>query len=404
MNNWKRTFAIIWTGQFVSIITSVTVNFAIILWLTMETGSGEMLAWASVAGLLPQALLGPVAGVYIDRWNRKRTMIVADVFIALCTLVLAFLFWFELIQVNYIFIVLALRSIGSAFHMPAMQAAIPMIAPKEQLTRIAGINQMITSTGTIAGPALAALLITNIDIEYVLLLDVFGAVIACVTLLMVTIPDPEKTVRKIGSVFTQIKEGAGAVLQNRGLSWVFLFVVLLTLFYMPVSVLLPLMTANYFGGKEFAISLVEIVWGVGALVGGAIIGTKVYKINRIVLLNISYLICGVSVLISGLLSTEGFNWFVSLIAIGGIAGGIYNSLFTGIVQTNIGADLLGRVFSMFYSLHIIPAMLGLIGIGFFTDTLGVNNTFIICGIVLILIGFLAFTTPSALRLDRKSSF
>ena len=92
MENWKKVFAIIWTGQFLSILSSTIVNFAVILWLSIETGSAEMLAYAAIAALLPQALLGPVSGVLIDRWNRKRTMIFADMFIAFCTLVLAFLF------------------------------------------------------------------------------------------------------------------------------------------------------------------------------------------------------------------------------------------------------------------------------------------------------------------------
>ena len=83
MENWKRTFGIIWSGQFVSILTSSIVGYAVIFWMSLETGSAEVLALAAIAGMLPQSLLGPVVGVYIDRWDRKRTMILADSFIAL---------------------------------------------------------------------------------------------------------------------------------------------------------------------------------------------------------------------------------------------------------------------------------------------------------------------------------
>ena len=98
MKNWKQTFAVIWTGQFFSILTSVVVNFGIVLWISMETRSAEMLAYGTIAALLPQALLGPVTGVFIDRWKRKRVMMLADSFIATCTAVLALLFWLDIAQ------------------------------------------------------------------------------------------------------------------------------------------------------------------------------------------------------------------------------------------------------------------------------------------------------------------
>lgn len=384
-----------------SIITSITVNFAIILWITFETGSAGMLAYASIAALLPQALLGPVSGVFIDRWNRKRTMILADSFIAFCTLVLAVLFWLDIAEMWHIFVLLALRSVGSAFHAPAMQASVPLIAPQEQLARVAGINQMINSVGNIAGPALGALLIVNFEIQYVLMIDIVGAAFACTSLLFVTIPDPERSIDKVRSVFREMKDGAMAVLENRGLSWVFLFSILVTLFLMPVSVLFPLMTTQHFGGGEFQVSVIEIAWGVGALIGGAIMGAKVYDVNKVVLVSISYLACGLSFVIPGLLSPDRFGWFVALTAFGGITGAIYNSAFTAIVQTNIEPGALGRVFSMFYTISLIPSLIGLVAIGFFADNLGITNSFIVCGAVIILIGILSFLPPSAMRVDSK---
>ena len=384
-----------------SILTSITVNFAVILWITFETGSAEMLAYAAVAAMLPQALLGPVSGVFIDRWNRKRTMIAADSFIAFCTLILAVLFWLNVAQMWHIFVLLALRSVGAAFHAPAMQASVPLIAPKDQLTRVAGINQMINSVGNIAGPALGALLIVNFKMQYVLMIDIAGAAFACISLLFVTIPNPEKSADKVRNVFREMKEGVMTVLKNRGLSWVFFFSVLVTLFLMPVSVLFPLMTTQHFGGGEYQVSVIEIVWGVGALIGGAIMGAKVYNINKVILLSISYLACGLSFVIPGLLSPDAFGWFVAMTAFGGITGALYNSAFTAIVQTNIEPGALGRVFSMFYTFSLIPSMLGLIGIGFFADSLGVANSFIVCGSAIILLGFLSLLPPSAIRVDSK---
>lgn len=401
-NNWKRAFVIIWSGQFFSILTSSLVNFAIIIWISLQTGSAEMLAWAAIAALLPQTIIGPFTGALIDRWNRKRIMMLADTFIALCTLVLAILFWLDIAEIWHIFGLLGLRSIGSAFHMPAMQASVPLLAPTDQLTRIAGVNQIIASVSQIAGPALGAMLITIWEIEYVLLFDVGGALIAVTSLFFVHIPNPEKEEGKERNILKEMKEGGLIILRNRGLSWVFLYDISVMFFIIPISVLFPLMTLEYFNGTEFQAGIIEAIWSVGALVGGTIMGAKVYKINRVALINWMYLVCGLTFLLTGLLSPGGFVWFAVLTAIGGVSGAVYNAAFTGLLQTKIEPGALGRVFSMFFTFSFIPAMLGLIGIGFVADGVGLTTSFILSGIIIFLIGIAAFLTPVAMRLDRQN--
>ena len=400
-SNWKRAFTIIWSGQFFSILSSSLVNFAIIIWLSLETGSAEMLAWAAIAALLPQTVIGPFTGALIDRWNRKRVMMLADSFIALCTLALAVLFWMEIAQLWHIFALLGLRSIGSAFHMPAMQASVPMLAPIEQLTRVAGINQVIASVSQIAGPALGAMLITIWEIEYVILLDVAGALIAVTSLFFVQIPNPAREKESAKNILKEMREGAMSVLRDKGLSFVFLYSIAVTFFLVPISVLFPLMTLEHFEGTEFQAGIIEAIWSVGALIGGAIMGAKVYKVNRVGLINGMYLLCGLTFLFSGLLSPDGYVGFAVLTAIGGISGAIYNSAFTGLIQTKIDPSALGRVFSMFFTVSLIPAMLGLVGIGFFADGLGLTTSFILCGIIIVVVGVVAFLTPSAMKLDQK---
>ncbi len=399
-SNWKRTFAIIWSGQFFSILTSSLVNFAIIIWLSLQTGSAEILAWAAIAAMLPQSIIGPFTGALIDRWNRKLVMMLADTFIAICTLILAALFWLNIAELWHIFVLLGFRSVGSAFHMPAMQASVPLVAPKEQLTRVAGINQIIASVSQIAGPALGAMMITIWDIEYVLIFDVAGALIAVTSLFFVKIPNPEKNKDIEKDIFKEIKVGAMIVLRNKGLSMVFLYSIIVVFFMVPISVLFPLMTLDYFNGTEFQAGIIEAIWSVGALIGGAIMGAKVYKVNRVGLINWMYLIMGAAFLLSGLLSPTGFVWFAVLTAISGVSGAVYNSAFTGILQTKIEPSALGRVFSMYFTVALIPAMLGLIGIGYIADTIGLNTSFFISGVIIIVIGIIALFTKSAMKLDK----
>lgn len=403
MDNWKRVFAIIWTGQFLSILTSSIVNFAIVLWLSLETGSAEVLAFATMAALLPQSVLGLFTGIFIDRWKRKRVMIMADSFIAFCTLILAVLFYFDLAKISHIYVLLALRSVGSAFHMPAMQASVPLLAPKSELMRIAGINQVIQSVCNIAGPALAGLFITMMKMTNILLLDVAGAAFACLSLCFVFIPDPSQEERNSElHLWREAKEAIMEVRNQYGLSWLFLLSILATFVIMPVSVLFPLMTLNHFAGNAFQVSLVEVSWGGGALLAGALLGLKKYRWNEILLINGMYIALGLTFLFSGLLPVSGFIWFAVLTALGGVCGSLYFATFTTAIQSRIDPGVMGRVFSFYMSFSMLPSMIGLLSTGFLADSIGLGNTFIISGGFLCLIGIISFFIPSLISL--KESF
>ena len=403
MDNWKRVFAIIWTGQFLSILTSSIVNFAIVLWLSLETGSAEVLAFATMAALLPQSVLGLFTGIFIDRWKRKRVMIMADSFIAFCTLILAVLFYFDLAKISHIYVLLALRSVGSAFHMPAMQASVPLLAPKSELMRIAGINQVIQSVCNIAGPALAGLFITMMKMTNILLLDVAGAAFACLSLCFVFIPDPSHEERNSElHLWREAKEAIMEVRNQYGLSWLFLLSILATFVIMPVSVLFPLMTLNHFAGNAFQVSLVEVSWGGGALLAGALLGLKKYRWNEILLINGMYIALGLTFLFSGLLPVSGFIWFAVLTALGGVCGSLYFATFTTVIQSRIDPGVMGRVFSFYMSFSMLPSMICLLSTGFLADSIGLGNTFIISGGFLCLIGIISFFIPSLISL--KESF
>lgn len=393
MQNWKRVFAIIFTGQLFSTLSSYVVSYSVIFWLSVETRSAEVLAYATIAALLPQMVLGLFTGVYVDRWNRKRTMILADLFIALCTLVLASLFWITEPKIFYIYLLLMMRSAGMAFHVPAMQASVPLLAPKDKLMRIAGINNMIQSVSTIASPALAALLISLFELQWILLIDVAGAIIAVITLLMVHIPDPEKKEHTKPHLGRELLEGMKEIYSKPGLLWLFILALSAMFFIMPVAALFPLMTLEHFSGTTYMMSIVEIAWGIGMLIGGAIIGHRRLNNYKVVLINITYLVLGLTFLFSGILPPSGFAIFASLTAIGGITMTLYSGSFTVIIQTMVEPAALGRVFSLYSSVTLLPSMIGLLATGYIADTIGIGNAFIISGIGIALLGIAAFLIP-----------
>ena len=402
MNNWKKKFIIIWSGQLFSILSSSIAQFAIVLWISLETGSAEVLSLATIAALLPQVVLGPFAGVFVDRWSRKWTMILADSFVALCSAVIALLFYLDVIEIWQIYLLLMLRSIGSAFHAPAMKSSIPLLAPEKELTRIASINQTIQALCNICGPVLGAALIVSTNMSVVMLLDVVGAAIACTSLLFVFIPNPEKTeTETTNNVLRDMKDGFIAIRSNRGLKWVMVTEILITFFIMPVVALIPLMTLKNFSGTAYQVSLIELLFGSGALVGGILLGIWNPRVRKVVMINLSYVIVGVSIFITGLLPPSAFIIYAIMAIVQGISMPFYSGPFTALLQTQIEISFLGRVFSLFDSISLLPSILGLLATGFIADAIGIANVFVICGIAIVMTGLLAFFIPSIMNLERK---
>jgi DHA3 family macrolide efflux protein-like MFS transporter len=341
----------------------------------------------------------------VDRWDRRKTMIFADLFIAMCSGIMALLFWLGETSTGYIYLLLALRSIGSAFHVPAMQASTPLIAPESQLMRVAGVNQSIFSLSTIAGPAIAALFVSSLSMTHALLFDVLGAIIATISLIMVKIPNPVKKVgsEEAGAMLREFKEGFKALLHMPGLKWLFIFIVLATFFIVPVATIFPLMTLDHFNGTTYQMSLIEIVWGVGMLAGGGIMSLPKFNVNKIILINTMYIILGLTFFFSGFLSPQGFLFFAILTTIGGIAAAIFHGSFTVVMQTSIDPAVMGRAFSIFDTFTMMPAMVGLLLTGYIADTIGISNAFIISGGVIALLGAISFFVPSLMHLNKSEN-
>lgn len=221
IKNWKKQFAVIYTGQAFSILGSAAVQFAVIWWLTIQTESAITLTIASLVAFLPNMLIGPFAGVWIDRYNRRTVMILADGLVAVSSIILGAAFLLvETPPIWFIYIVLFLRGLGNTFHGPAMQAAIPMFVPADMLTKAGGWGNMIQSISNMMGPVLGAALMSFLPISSIMIVDILGAAFAIVCLLFVIIPDITQTNEKM-SVLSDMKQGFIAMKANKPLMAVF---------------------------------------------------------------------------------------------------------------------------------------------------------------------------------------
>ena len=396
--NWKRTFFTIWSGQAVSLITSAIVQMAFIFYLTQKTGSALILSLASLAGFLPYALLGPLIGVWVDRYDRKRILIGADLMIALCGAGLAVFSYYMDPPVWLVLTVLALRSIGTAFHSPALSAVTPLLVPESELTRCAGYSQALQSIGYIVSPAIAALLYSAWSLTELMALDVAGALIACATVARVTIPKL-KAERQATHFFAELKEGFTVLHKERGLFALLLVGTVYMLIYMPINALYPLMSMRYFGGTPVHISATEIAYAAGMLLGSLALGALHVK-RRINWISASIALMGMALLASGLLPPTGFIAFLLCCIVMGLSVPFYSGIQTALFQERIPPEYLGRVFSLTGSVISLAMPLGLMLSGAFADTIGVSRWFFLSGIAVVLTSLLCRSVPSIRKLNR----
>ncbi|NMA84304.1 MAG: macrolide efflux MFS transporter Mef(A) [Epulopiscium sp.] len=399
---WKRDFFTIWTGQAISLFTSAILQMAIIFYLTEKTGSAMVLSIASLVGFLPYAVFGPMIGVLVDRYDRKKIMIGADLIIATAGAALAIIALYMELPVWMVMIVLFIRSIGTAFHSPALSAVTPLLVPEEQLTRCAGYSQSLQSVSYILSPAVAAFLYSVLELNAIIVIDVLGAVIACITVALVRVPKlslEEQSLEK--NFIKEMKEGFVVLKENKGLFALLLIGTLYMFVYMPINALYPLISMEYFEGTSMHVSITEIAYASGMLVGGLLLGLFSNFKKRIILITASIFMMGASLTISGLLPTSGFVIFVVCCAIMGLSVPFYSGVQTALFQEKIKPEYLGRVFSLTGSMMSLAMPVGLILSGIFADRTGVNNWFLISGILIVGIAIVCPLIPVIRSLDDK---
>lgn len=383
LENWQRSFIKIWSGQAISLITSSVVQCVIIWYITYKTESALWLSIATLAGFIPQGILGLFIGSYIDKRNRKKIMVISDSFIALVSLIMVVYGLFDELSLWLILICLVLRSIGTAFHSPSLQASIPLIVPEDKMLKYSGYTQSLQSISLIIGPALAALLYGKIDISFIILLDVIGALIALFTLAISEIPNPKSTSYEKISFYKETKEGFNIIINNKVIRYLFIISAFYILLYMPISSLFPLMTVSYFEKTPFHAGVVETLFAIGMLIGGLTLSrTKLFE-NKKRNMTISIFIMGISITLSGILSKELFIVFAVGSLIMGFSGPIAQATITTVFAEQIDATFLGRVYSNYMSLMVIVMPLGLFLSGIFADVIGINIWFFITGILML---------------------
>jgi len=403
-SRWQRLFFPIWGGQALSLVGSRLVQFALVWWLTKTTGSGTVLAVASMMAYLPQIAISPFAGALVDRWDRRLVLIVADGSIALATVLLVVLFATGWIQSWHVFVVLFVRAAGGAFHWPAMSASTSLMVPEKHLPRVAGLNQTLHGVALIVSPPLGAFLIEILPVQGVLSIDVITAILAILPLLFIAIPQPVKPEQAEGlrkTVIGGLVEGLRFAWSWPGMLLLIGALALMNFIVNPAFALLPLYVVRVLEGSAVHLGSLQGVMGAGVILGGLLLSAWGGFKKRILTALLAVAVMGVAIVAMGI-APHGWLYLVGgALFVCGFMESVAVGAFMATLQSSVPNRMQGRVFSLMGSGTQAFVLLGLALAGPLTDRYGIQIWFVIGGIAYLAVGLGSLFVPAIMGIETR---
>ena len=339
-------FFLIWIGQVVSMLASGMSGFALSIWIFQQTRSATAMGLMQFSFTLPFLLVTPIAGVMVDRYNRKVMMAVSDMTAVSATLAILILQYLGLLQYWHLYVANILYGLGNAFQWPAYSAAISMMVKKDDYGRANGLMSLMEAGPGVFAPLLAGMLLPLIHLQGILLLDVLTFFVALGALLVVFIPQPERTAEGRAGEGNLLKEavyGFRYIFQRPsllGLQMIFFFSNLF--FGIGMTVLLPLILLRT-GDDSGALGTVQSAAAIGAVVGGIVMsvwGGFKRRVNGVLA---GWFVTGVFAIFLGL--GNGLIFWLVFSMMQGLVGPLINTSNQAIWQAKVAPDVQGRVFS-----------------------------------------------------------
>jgi DHA3 family macrolide efflux protein-like MFS transporter len=402
---WKIPFFTIWSGQAASLLGSQLVGFALVWHLTETTGSAKVLATAAMMEWLPRVFIGPLAGAIVDRWDRRRVMLAADSLIALATAAMIYLGWSGQLEIWHIYLLMMVRSIGGAFHFPAMTASTALMVPEEHLSRIQGLNQLLQGVMNIAAPPLGALLVQFMPLHGVLGVDVITAALAIFTLLLIQIPQPKvedsSKTEKL-SIWGDMRAGFVYVWEWSALRKILGLAVLINAISVPAIILLPLLVTKEFGGEAIEVAAIQSAFAIGFLVGGLLLAVWGGLKRKIVTATLGIFGSAVGMLLVGIAPGTAFWIATGGIFIAGFTNVLTNGPTFALLQTVVAENMQGRVFALVISLANAMTPIGLLISGPLAEVNGIRTWFLLTSIVFAFVGVFILGNADVRNIENRA--
>jgi len=387
MKNWKHNTAIFLGSQTISLLGSYLVQYAIMWHITLTTQSGVMMTIAIICGVLPTFFVSPFAGVWADRYNRKLLIILADIFIALATLILAVLFLLGYKALWLLFVMSAVRALGSGVQSPAIGAFLPQLVPTDKLTQVNAVKATIHSVIALLSPMLSAALLTLAAIEVIFFIDVVTAAVAvCILLAFLHVPVHAKALE--GGSVSYLRDLAAGVMyirEHRFIKHLLWFCAVFFILSGPLAFLTPLQVARSFGDEVWRLSAIEITFSTGMIAGGLLMAAWGGFQNKILTMTLSSLMIGACAIALGLIPS--FWIYLFIMTLTGVVMPVFNTPFTALLQEKVAGDFLGRVFGVLDMISSTMMPLGMLVFGPAADYIKIEWMLVGTGLLLFIEGF-----------------
>ena len=388
--------ALFLASQAVTLLGSSIVQFAIIWYVTLETSSGGWVALLSAAAYIPQFLISFFAGVWADRYPRKRLIIAADGAIAIATLALVLLLpqisRNETIYVALV-VISVIRSLGTGVHTPAVNATVPQLVAEDYLMKFNGINATVQSVVQFSAPAIAGSILTWGSFRGALMLDVVTAIVGIGLLGAIAIPF-EKWTESV-PVFAEMQEGIRYAAKERFLGKLIMLFGLFIFLCVPAGFLATLFVNRYYGDTYFHMTLVEVIGFLGMMAGGLLISTWGGFKRHTKTLLVGMMSFGLLAILMGL--AENFYVYLVLMAIYGVALTMVQTASTTLLQENSTPEMSGRIFGLYGAAYSSFLPIGMMVFGLLADGTSMRLLMVVSGGLLILMAAVMFLDKSFYR-------
>ncbi|UCG04495.1 MAG: MFS transporter [Candidatus Heimdallarchaeota archaeon] len=398
-----RGYLVFLVGQWISMFGSNVVGFSIIWFLTVTTGSTFVLGLATFLNFAPFIIATPVAGVFIDRWSRKKVIAFVDFMQAFFTVVLIGFFLMDVFSpLELVAILLTLntiRALFGAFHTSAVDTLLPIMVPKKHYSRINGINYLVNGIiGGIAGPIIGAytLEVLLIPLKTILWLDVITFLVAILPTVLIYFPKVKKRVldeKEKTSFKSEFSEGMKFIKETPGLFALLFVFAGANLFMTPFYIQLPLfVTAIHLGGASqlaFLLTAQQSGMLIGSIVMSTWKGFENHAKGVALALFMGYF--GFAIMVSA-----PFGYF-ALIGIGLFIAGFTlpaaNVSSEAIWASTVPQEILGRVYAVRRTLAQITAPLAMLLSGIIAEFINLSLVLLVCTVCgLLVLGYSWFFT------------
>ncbi len=386
----SKNIIIFLSSQAVTLFGTSLVQYAIAWHITLVTGSGLMTMFSVIAGFLPTFLISPFAGVMADKFNKKNIIIISDSLIALTSLIIAVLLLSGTNSIWYLIIASVIRALGSGIQGPAISSLIPLITPKEQLTRVNGINGTIQTLIMLLAPIVSGSLLAFASIGAIFFIDVITAIFANLMLLLLFKLPKQSIINTAGNVeasshFQDFKLGLKYIAKHKFLKSFFIFNGAFFLFVSPAAFLTGLQVIRNFGGDVWNLTLIEIAFSIGMLIGGMLISTwGGFKSKLRTMAFASFLI---SILSLSLGFIPFFVLYLIVMVFFGMAIPLFSVPSTVLLQENVESKYMGRVFGVHGMIASAMMPLAMLVFGPLADVVNINYLMMFSGGILLMVTF-----------------